>query len=366
MDFPEIAIPILVAAAASAIATPLVARLARAVGAVDRPNARKVNRRQNIPLLGGLAVAVGFAAGLLAVTPLLDGAGEFWTHLGGFLVGGALILAVGVYDDRYGLGAVPKFSVQLLAALVAIHSGFIIPHLTEPLTWTTFLLPTWVRWLITIAWIVGVTNAINLIDGLDGLAAGLGAMIAATLALISWQADHMTGVLLGLILAGALMGFLPFNFQPAKIFLGDTGSLFIGYSLSIFALEGYRTTSFLPFVVPLLALAVPLLDTLLSILRRLRTGKPVFNADRLHMHHQLVETEGSDRRAVLALYFLTGCFCIIAISFTRLQGYAAILCFVAVVALTIRLLRNLGLFSIGKEMLEPAETQTGRVKGEQI
>jgi UDP-GlcNAc:undecaprenyl-phosphate GlcNAc-1-phosphate transferase len=127
--------------------------------------------------------------------------------------------------------------------------------------------------------------------------------------------------------------------------MGDTGALFLGFSLALLTLEGYRTTALLTFVVPLLALAVPLMDTALSILRRLREHRPVFSADKRHMHHRLLESEGSDRGAVLSLYFLTGCFCIIAVSFTRLQGYAAIVFLGAVAILTIRLLWNLGVFS---------------------
>ncbi|MCZ6784606.1 MAG: MraY family glycosyltransferase, partial [Proteobacteria bacterium] len=197
----------------------------------------------------------------------------------------------------------------------------------------------------TTIWIVGVTNALNLIDGLDGLASGLGAIIASTLVVICWQAGQGAGVIFGAALVGALVGFLPYNFPPARIFIGDTGALFLGYSLALLALDGYRTSALLTFVVPLLALAVPLLDTGLSILRRLRAGQPIFHADRLHMHHRLLETEGSDRGAVLSLYFLTACFCIIAVSFTRLQGYAAIIFLGAVVILTARLLRNLGALS---------------------
>jgi len=201
-------------------------------------------------------------------------------------------------------------------------------------------------WPISIVWIVGVTNALNLIDGLDGLSSGLGAIIAATLTIICWQAEQWTGVVIGLALFGALIGFLPFNFPPAKIFLGDTGSLLIGYSLALLALEGYRKTALLAFLVPLLALAIPLLDPLLSLVRRLPTRTPVFSADRLHMHHRLLLREGSHKSAVLMLYFLTSCFCMIAVSFSRLDGWLAFVYLAAVVAVTIRLLRNLDAFSV--------------------
>jgi UDP-GlcNAc:undecaprenyl-phosphate GlcNAc-1-phosphate transferase len=155
----------------------------------------------------------------------------------------------------------------------------------------------------------------------------------------------VVGVCLGLGLLGGLLGFLPWNFPPARIFLGDTGSLFVGFTLSVLALEGYRQLSLLPFVVPVLALAVPILDTSLSILRRLRLGTPIFSADRHHMHHRLLETGGSTRSAVLQFYFLTACFGLIALSFTQLRGVVAMACLAAVALLTLRLLWNLGVLS---------------------
>jgi UDP-GlcNAc:undecaprenyl-phosphate GlcNAc-1-phosphate transferase len=170
-------------------------------------------------------------------------------------------------------------------------------------------------------------------------------------------------VLVGVALVGALLGFLPYNFPPARIFVGDTGALFIGYSLSLLALEGYQRVTLLTFIVPLLALAVPLIDTLLSILRRMRRRTSIVRADRLHIHHRLLESAGSHRSAVLSIYFLTACFCIIAVSFTRLEGYAAVLFLGAVVLLTLRLLRNLGFFEVG-EPRESARRAPTKVEGE--
>lgn len=339
-------IPLAVAALVGAGVTPLAARLAAAIEVVDRPGDRKVNVRQGIPLLGGLAVGAGCLAGLLAFDAI--GAEGFGignreaTFLGG---AGALIL-VGVWDDRFSLSAWQKLPVQIVAAIAAVMAGFSIDFFTNPFTLTTHELPLWVSWPVTLAWIVAVTNAMNLIDGLDGLSAGTGAIIAATMAVICWQAGQPTGVVIGVALFGALLGFLPFNFPPARIFLGDAGSLFIGYSLALVSIEWYRKVALLTFIVPLLALAVPLLDTLLSIVRRLRMRRGIFDADRMHMHHRLLEKEGSQRRAVLWLYFQTACFSVIAVSFSQLKGYSAFLFLAAVLILTIRLLRNLGLFSI--------------------
>lgn len=344
MDPLELAVALFVAFGVALGVTPLVGRLALALGAVDRPSARGVSRRTNMPLLGGLAVGAAFAAGLgVASWSCEDLSAE--PRLRAVLLGGALLLAVGVWDDRFGLSAWPKLLVQLAAAALAIVHGFQIDRLTDPITLSLVDLPLWASWFFSLLWIVGVTNAINLLDGLDGLAAGVGVIIGATLTLIAWQAGQPLGVCLGVALIGALLGFLPHNFSPARIFLGDTGALFIGYALALLALEGYRRVSLLTFVVPLLALAVPILDTTLSVVRRVLQGTPIFAADRLHMHHRLLESEGSARAAVLQFYFLTAAFCLIAVSFTRLSGLGAALFLLVVFGLTVRLLWNLGALS---------------------
>ena len=331
------------------------ARLAIGVGAVDQPNERKVNRRPGIPLLGGISVATGFFVGLAVAVLLVPEQAGLRSHLEGLLLGGLLVLSLGAFDDRWGLSASPKLVVQIAAAAIAISFGYQIDHLTDPISRQVWYFPTWLIWVVTTLWIVVVTNSINLMDGLDGLATGIAAIIAVTLTFIAWQGNHLAGVLVGVALVGALLGFLPYNFPPARIFVGDTGALFIGYSLSLLALEGYQRVTLLTFIVPLLALAVPLIDTLLSILRRMRRRANIMKADRLHIHHRLLESEGSHRSAVLSLYFLTACFCIIAGSFTRLEGYAALLFLGAVVLLTLRLLRNLGFFDVG----EPGELAAG-------
>jgi UDP-GlcNAc:undecaprenyl-phosphate GlcNAc-1-phosphate transferase len=353
----------LMALAVSALATPIVARLAISLGAVDRPDERKVNRRPNIPLLGGISVALGFFVGLAAAMLLSPEETGFRSHMEGLFLGGLVVLSLGALDDRWGLGAFPKLTAQILAAGIAIAFGFQIDHLTDPISRQVWHFPTWLIWVLTTLWIVVVTNSINLMDGLDGLASGIAAIIAVTLTFIAWQGNHVLGVVVGVALVGALLGFLPYNFPPARIFVGDTGALFIGYSLSLLALEGYQRVTPLTFIVPLLALAVPLIDTLLSILRRLRRRTNIMKADRLHIHHHLLESAGSHRSAVLSLYFLTACFCIIAVSFTRLEGYAAVLFLAAVGLLTLRLLRNLGFFDVG-EREESAPEASAEVEGE--
>jgi UDP-GlcNAc:undecaprenyl-phosphate GlcNAc-1-phosphate transferase len=348
MSLLVIVIPLLVAFGVAYAATPLVARLARAFAVLDRPNERKVNRRANIPLLGGFAVALGFFVGIAVAVAFFTEGEPYRGHLEGLLLGGLLILSVGAFDDRYTLGPWTKLIIQVLAAAIAVFYGFRIEHIADPVTRTAWMMPSWLMTLVSMLWIVGITNALNLLDGLDGLATGVAAIIGTTLTIICWQGGAALGVIVGMAFVGSLLGFLPRNFSPARIFLGDTGALFIGYVLSLLAIEGYRQGSVLTFVVPLLALAVPIMDVALSVLRRLRSHTAVMQADRSHIHHKLLESEGSQRAAVLSLYFLTVCFCVIALSFTKLQGFAAIGFLIAVLALTFRLLWNLGFFADGK------------------
>lgn len=361
----EIVTPLLVAAGAAALSTPLVGRVAVALGVVDVPNPRKVNKRPNIPLMGGLAIAIGCAAGVLAAWGLGLTTPEENRRLGGFFLGGALMLAIGAWDDRFGLEAKVKLVVQIVAAGIGFAYGFRLDFLTEPFSRNTYELPVALAFMATILWIVAVTNAMNLMDGLDGLATGLGAIIATTLTLICWESGQYLGVLLGVTLVGAQLGFLPFNFPPGRIFLGDAGAYFIGYAIAVVGLSGYRKTALLTFVVPLMALAVPFLDTLLSVLRRFRDRQRIMGADRMHMHHHLLKVAGgSQREAVLSLYFLTACFCIIAVAFRSVEGYWAIGLLVAVILLTIRLLRNLGLLHPQENSdVSPAHSKPARGEG---
>ncbi len=345
-------IPIALVAAfvTAACATPLASRLSFALGAIDRPNERKVSARANIPRWGGLAVALGTFVGVGVALLMAPPEASEGHNLEGLLVGSLLVLCVGALDDRRALAAWPKLAVEIAAAAIAFGVGFRIDHITDPITGTVWYFTPFLSWALTTVWIVVVTNSFNLIDGLDGLCTGVSAIIGTALALLAWQGGHLPGVIIGVPLVGALLGFLPFNFPPARIFVGDTGALFIGFCLSLLSLESYQRVTVVTFLVPLLALAVPLLDTALSILRRLRRRSNLMVADRDHIHHRLLKDfDGSHRPAVLSLYFLTACFCLIAISFSRLDGVAVIVFLVVVLLLTFRILKNLGLLGAPPE-----------------
>ena len=245
------------AAIITAVLTPVASKLAILLNVVDRPSERKVSKRQAIPLLGGLAVVAGCALGLFVFTIIAEESqlARVREHLAAFMAGGMLLVLVGAWDDRFDLGAWQKIPFQLLASMIAVNAGFMIDYFTNPLTLVIHMLPLWLSWLLTLLWIVVVTNAMNLIDGLDGLTTGIGAIIAGTLAVICYQADQLSGLLMAVVMLGSLLGFLPFNFPPARIFLGDAGALFIGFSLALISIEGYKKVTLLTFIVPLLALA---------------------------------------------------------------------------------------------------------------
>ncbi len=293
----------LVAAAVSLLATPLARRLAIRLGILDRPEARKIHR-EAMPLLGGLAVAAGFAAGCLLAAALAGSHGAPDTPMLGLAVGALLMVGLGVYDDARGADARLKLSVQAVAALVVIASGSRIGILTNPFggTWDLGVLSV----PVTLLWIIGITNAMNLIDGLDGLAAGIGAIVAATL-FVAWMPDSTSFVPLAAIaLAGAATGFLRWNFPPARIFLGDTGSLLLGFVIAVLGMQGsLKGTTALALVVPIIALGIPVADTALAILRRGRERRHLFQADREHLHHRLVRIGLTQRQAVLVLYWVS-------------------------------------------------------------
>lgn len=300
-----------------ALLTPLVSTASNALGLVDAPGGRKVHS-VSVPRLGGVAVACAAALALLAVTPFAALLGTTVADLGSIapiLIGGALVFAVGVLDDLSGLPAWPKLFVQVAAAVIVMLSDLRVERIS--VAGQTWQLGFW-SWPLTLAWIVGVTNAFNLIDGLDGLAAGVSVIAGATCAMILVARGHVAEAMLLAALVGAALGFLVYNFSPASIFLGDGGSLLFGFVLATTAITGWQKgATALAAGVPLLIFGLPLADAASTLFRRLfRRGEPagvsfraalarVVEPDRRHIHHRLLGLGLSPRRTVALLYALT-------------------------------------------------------------
>lgn len=288
---------------ATDILIPWVVRLAYRIGKVDTPDARKVHTVP-IPRLGGVAIFLGFLVGLTALELLVPG--ELFAldgPLKGVFVGGALMFLVGIVDDLRPLPAKLKFGLQIAAALAAYYYGVRIEFVSNPWTGGLTFLPGIVPMALTVFWLVGITNTINLIDGLDGLAGGVSLIAAGTIGVIALQTNQPIVGLLALALAGSTIGFLRYNFNPAKIFMGDGGALFLGFTLAAIAIMGVlKLIAAVAFVLPLLILGVPILDTAFAILRRAWNRKPIFSPDRGHLHHRLLDAGLTQRRAVLVIY----------------------------------------------------------------
>ena len=279
----------------SAILVPLVKKMALHVGAMDIPNARKVHTKP-MPRLGGLAIFGSFLVGYMFF-------GKMSLQMLSILIGGFIIILVGIFDDIKPVSAKIKFMVQTVAACVVVFYGNIVLNHIDVLGFNMDF-PAPFNYLITIFLILAITNAINLIDGLDGLAAGVSSIYFATISIIAFMLDRMAGLdtTLSLIMLGATLGFLVHNFNPAKIFMGDTGSLFLGFIISIIALLGFKATTLTSLIVPLLILAIPLFDTTLAIFRRLLKGESIGTPDKDHFHHQLLKMKFSVKATVLIIY----------------------------------------------------------------
>lgn len=288
-------------------ATPLAKVIAFKIGAIDIPKDDRRIHKQPIPRLGGLAIFYGFIISVLSF-------GQMDKGIRGILLGSLIIVVLGVIDDVKQLPAKVKLVVQIVAALVVVFHDVRIDFITNPNIFSDVELLKLERWAaipVTILWIVGVTNAVNLIDGLDGLAAGVSSIASISILFIALLfGDDMTTGLITILtaaIAGSCLGFLPYNFNPAKIFMGDTGATFLGFVLaSVSALGLFKAYTVISFVVPLLILGLPIFDTGFAIFRRLIKGKPIMEADRGHLHHRLIDAGFSQKQTVMLLYTLSG------------------------------------------------------------
>ncbi|RKD22040.1 undecaprenyl-phosphate alpha-N-acetylglucosaminyl 1-phosphate transferase [Caminicella sporogenes] len=294
----------IVAAMVSLVTTPLVKKLAYKLGAIDIPKDDRRIHKTPIPRLGGLAIYLGF---LISVLIFL----EVDRAIAGMIIGASIIIITGIIDDLNPLPPKVKLTLQIISALVLVKFGVKIDFISNFFKSGKVIDLKILSIPITIFWIVGITNTVNLIDGLDGLAAGISSIVAITLAYIAYVNQSIIPnagetAILTLIVAGACIGFLPYNFNPAKIFMGDTGSLFLGFILAAISINGsIKGATTLAIVVPILALGLPIFDTAFAILRRVYNGRPIMEADKGHLHHRLLSIGLCQRRAVLILYLIS-------------------------------------------------------------
>ena len=332
------------AAAGSMLLTPLVRRFAIRFGAVDEPglrHARGVHNRP-VPRLGGVAIFTAFALAASTASGLADR-----DHLG-ILLGGLLIVIVGVIDDFRPLSARIKLVGQLAAAVVLVLFGVRINEVTNPFGGLIFL----GHWSapLTVLWVVTMINVVNFIDGLDGLAAGVTSIASLTLLFVSvkqGQADLADMVLFAAALAGATLGFLPYNFNPARIFMGDSGSMFLGYALAAISANGLaKSATTVGLVVPVLAMGLPIFDSSFAILRRYLNHRPVYEADHGHVHHRLLDLGLTQKQAVLVLYGVSGLFSAGAIVFSEVSLGRGLALVVIMVAGFLLLAKRIGILEV--------------------
>ena len=338
----------LVALVAGVCLTPLARKLALAVGAVDAPRGRSVHAYRT-PRLGGLAIAAAWCLAVLVFMAFDDFTGGVLQHTRSYLAavigGGGFMCAVGAVDDIRGLRASRKLIAQLAAAIAAFALGFRIDAISLPFFGTVpmgaFALP------VTTLWVVGITNAVNLIDGLDGLAAGVAFFAALTSFTVACLTGNQFVAVLSAPLMGVLAGFLLFNFNPARIFMGDSGSYFLGFTLATLSIVGgvqQKATTAVSLLVPILALGLPIFDTLFTMFRRFLERRSVFSPDRGHIHHRLIDLGLTHRRAVMLLYAVCVVFTAAAVGVSLGRTWPTGVALVAVSAVCVALIRFAGYF----------------------
>lgn len=313
-------IAMLVSFVMAMLITPLVRRFAYLIGAVDHPNARKVHVR-TMPRIGGLAIFIAFLIGYALLLPASR-------YNDAILIGAVVIVLTGLIDDRFQLTARVKLMGQMIATVVVLNSGMRIEMINLPFDQQLYL-GSW-SIPVTVLWLIGITNAINLIDGLDGLAAGVSSIALGTIAVLAIIQGNVYLTMMALLLLASTLGFLVHNFYPAKIFMGDTGALFLGYMLAVFSLIGFKNVTLFSLVVPVLLLGLPISDTIFAIVRRLVQGRPPMSPDKSHMHHQLIDMGFTTRQAVLLMYGMTLFFGIASILFAKTTMLGAVITFVIV------------------------------------
>lgn len=305
---------LIIALLASFLLTPYIKQLAVKIGAVDKPDKRKVHT-QVMPRLGGLAIYLATMLAIVCSMPITR-------DLLGILLGGTWIVIVGVLDDKYSLPARVKLAGQVIAAVILVAFDVKIEWLNNPFGGYFYL--EYLSVPFTVFWVISFINVVNLIDGLDGLAAGVSGIASITVILVAVHQGYFPVATLTAALAGGIIGFIHYNFNPATIFMGDTGSMFIGYMLAAISIFGaVKSAATIALLVPAIALGLPIMDTAFAILRRYSNGRPIFQPDKGHLHHRLLAMGLSQRQAVLLMYGISIVLCLAAFVLAEANVYVA-------------------------------------------
>ncbi|MEH7374533.1 glycosyltransferase family 4 protein [Neobacillus drentensis] len=316
------------------ILTPIVKKLAFKIGATDKPNHRKVHVRI-MPRLGGLAIFFSFIIGMLIINPV----GEY--HLP-IVIGSIIIIITGMMDDVKEISPKVKLAGQIAAAaIIVIYGGLKVEFINLPfggqIDFGYFSIP------LTMIWIIGITNAINLIDGLDGLAGGVSSIALFSIAGMSMMMGNVYVTVMALIVAASTVGFLFYNFHPAKIFMGDTGALFLGYIIGVLSLLGYKNVTFISLIIPIIILGVPISDTFFAIIRRLVNKQPLSAPDKSHLHHCLLKIGFSHRQTVLLIYAMASVFGLTAFIFSQSTVWGSMIVILALLITIEIIVEKIGL-----------------------
>ncbi len=332
----EYVIPFVVAAIISFFMTPIAKKAAIKIGAIDIPKDERRVHNKPMPLLGGLAIYISTIVATLLFLPLNK-------DLLSIIIGGTIIVISGVIDDIKGISPRVKLLFQIVASIILIIGDVKIDFISNPFSKENKLL--YLKGFsipLTIIWVVGITNAFNLIDGLDGLTAGIASISSLSLLFVAVQFCYNEVMIISSILAGSCLGFLPYNFNPAKIFMGDTGSLFLGFIIAAISIEGVmKSTAAIAVILPIIVLGIPIFDTTFAIFRRLLNGKSIMEADKGHLHHQLLEKGYTQKQTVLIFYLISGIFgflaVIVAISNSKQVEFAAMIIIIIAILFASRL-----------------------------
>ena len=326
---------LLAALVVSFLMTPVVKSFAYKVGAIDVPKDGRRMHNVPIPRLGGLAIFIGFMVSILLFLDIRHD-----PQMQGILLGAVIIVVLGVVDDIMALPAMLKFVVQIVAALIPATHGVVIRAFSNPNLFSDniYWVLGWLSVPVTVLWIVAITNSVNLIDGLDGLANGVSAISATTMLVIAILVSESQVAIAMAALVGACVGFMPYNMNPAKMFMGDTGATFLGYILATMSIQGlFKFYAVISFAVPFLILGLPIFDTSFAFIRRIAHGQSPMHADRGHIHHRLIDMGLSQKQAVATLYVISAILGLSAVVLTTSNELKAMLffltlCVVAAVA----------------------------------